>query len=33
MKLKSVLVAAGASVALAGVVLAQPYGMGPGMGG
>lgn len=33
MKLKSVLVAAAASVALAGVVIAQPYGMGPGMMG
>lgn len=33
MKLKSVLVAAGASIALAGAVLAQPYGMGPGMMG
>lgn len=33
MKLKSVLVAAAASMALASVVLAQPYGMGQGMMG
>lgn len=33
MKLKRILIGAAATIALAGVVLAQPYGMGPGMMG